>query len=274
MEIQFLVLLFIIGGVAGSLYATTKIPAPLFVIPVTLLFFPAVGFTQTGALLPIIATAITSFIPLLLMQWVGDMKAQQVDSQALIALSPGASMGGVIGAQIVSFMTPLLFKFSLSFVVLTLMISVFLNSKQLDKSAIKKPLMNLNNHYLRIPIGLFIGIVSVVAGGTGKSLGSAMLTGTPVNERHRDSTAVGLALFVSIAAMVGFSFPAKPFDYSYHDGFIGAIQLLSCLILAVSQLFFYLLCRNKGNSLDKMVLTIGLLLFIVIAVSRVWFMPL
>jgi len=272
--ISFLLFLCVTGAVAGALYAMTKIPAPLFVVSMILLFLPVFGFSQTEALLPVIATAITSFIPVLLLQWLEDMKAQKVDATALIALSPGAAMGGVIGAQIVSFMVPIFFQLTLSFIVLVLTATVLIRLPPFKSIVIKGLFSDLNTHYLRIPMGLLIGTISIMAGGPGKSLASATLTITSGKEPYKNGTSTGIALFVSIAAMVGFSVPAKAIHYDLIDGNIGAIQLTSCMVLAISQLAFYKVCKNRGNRLDQTVLTLGLLAFLIIAVSRVWFMAL
>lgn len=272
MELQLLILLFIIGGVAGALYATTQVSTPLFIVSAVLLFLPALGVELSGVLLPVIATSVVSFIPILLLEWVRDMKERKVDSVVLIALSPGAAIGGVIGAQLVSFMSPIYFKVALSILVLLLVYRDWLSARQRLQNTNNAYLGNLNSHALRMPIGLFIGVVSMMAGGAGKIMAETVLTKSSVDHEHRHSTAVGVALFVSIAAMVGFSFPAMPLSLPNTDGFIGGIQLLSCLVLAVSQMLFYLLCREKGNRLDRLVLTIGFVLFMLIAASRVWLM--
>ncbi|REG85687.1 TSUP family transporter [Marinomonas pollencensis] len=274
MELQLLILLFVAGGVAGALYTFTQIVAPLFVVCVVLLFLPALGYEYSGVLLPLIATSVVSFIPILLLQWIKDMKAATLDSSVLIALSPGAAMGGVIGAQVVSFMSPLFFKLALSLVAALLLYQVIMQRRSVSLTSKKAQLMNLNVRSLRIPVGLLIGVVSIMAGGVGKVLAETVLTKTSVIQAHRHATAAGVALFVSIAAMVGFSFPALPLSYPQADGFIGGIQWLCCLTLAISQMLFYLLCQGKGNSLDHSVIRIALLVFIAIALSRIWLMPL
>lgn len=270
MDIQFVVFLLICGAFSGALFATVKMGSALFIVPTVLLFMPVFQLPPPALIVPVIATAITSMAPMLLVDWLHDMKTQQIDSLSLIAFAPGAAMGGVIGAQIVSLMTLAAFELLLGLLVVMAMINVFLLYRPFDELSKWRCFSQLSQSAFRLPITLLIGCVSVMSASSGKLFYSVMLQMHIIKKEQVSGVSTGLALFVVVAAMVGFSFPAKTFALSGTHYFIGAVHLPTCLVLAISQLAAYLLCRNKGNTLDKGVVHVSAVLFLVIAALRIW----
>lgn len=270
MDIQFVVFLIVCGAFSGALFATVKMGSALFIVPTVLIFMPVFQLPPPALIVPVIATAITSMVPILLADWLHDMKTQQVDSSSLIAFAPGAAMGGVIGAQIVSLMTFGTFGLLFGLLVVIAIINVFLLYRPFDVLSKWRCFSQLSQSAFRLPITLLIGCVSVMSASSGKLFYTVMLQMHTVKKQQMSGVSTGLALFVVVAAMVGFSFPAKEFALSGTHYFIGAVHLPTCFVLATSQLATYLLCRNKGNALDKGVVQISAVIFLVIAALRIW----
>lgn len=267
-DIQFLLFLMICGALSGALYATTKLGSALFVVPTVLLFMPVFHLSAHELLLPVIATAITAMIPMLLLDWVDQMKAQKVDSKYLIAFAPGAAMGGVIGAQIVSLMPFSIFPFFLIFLSLAVVLNVYWHYRPLAETSKWRIFQQLQRGVLKLPVALFLSCISVLSASTGKPLFGSLLSLGVIKQENLEPTTTGLALFAAIAAMVGFAFPAESFIYSGSMGFVGAIHLLSCLILTLSQFVTFCLCRNKGSRLDIAVVYVAAIAFLLLATFR------
>ncbi|SBS37927.1 Sulfite exporter TauE/SafE [Marinomonas spartinae] len=270
MDIQFIIFLLICGAFSGALFATVKIGSALFIVPTALLFMPVFQLPPSALIVPVIATAITSMVPILLVDWLHYMKTQQIDTHSLIAFAPGAAMGGVIGAQVVSLMTFGTFGLLFGLLVVMAVINVLLLYRPFAESSKWRCFAQLSQSAFRLPITLLIGCVSVMSASSGKLFYTVMLQMHTIKKEQVSGVSTGLALFVVVAAMVGFSFPAKAFALSGTHYFIGAVHLPTCMVLAISQLATYLLCRNKGNNLDKGVVHISAVIFLVIAVLRIW----
>lgn len=268
MDIQFLLFLMICGALSGALYATTKLGSALFVVPTALLFMPVFHLPENELVLPVIATAMTAMIPMLLLDWVDQMKAQKVDSKYLIAFAPGAAMGGVIGAQIVSLMPFTIFPFFLTLLSITVVLNVYWHYRPLAEDSKWRICQQLQGGVLKLPVALLLSCMSVLSACTGKPFFGVLLSLGLIKQENLEPTTTGLALFVAIAAMVGFAFPAESFVDSESMGFVGAIHLLSCLILMLSQLVTFYLCRNKGSRLDIAVVSVGAIVFLLLATFR------
>lgn len=272
MEIQLAILLLGVGSLGGALYATTRISGTLLTIPTILMFMPVLGFQPSLLLVSVIATCVCSFVPVLLLEWLQDMKQQKVEFALLTSLAPGAAMGGVIGAQVVSFMGGLFFKLALSMVFLVLLFNLIHERLVTKNQGAMTDLNNPNRSLLRMPIGLFVGMISIMAGGTGRALSELWISTFQLTASKISSTAAGIAFFVSVSSLVGFVFPAKELGFMGQEFFVGSIQVVAFLLLAVTQIVFFWLCRNKGNHLDRSVLKFGFAAFMAVCLFRLWFM--
>ena len=261
---EMMLLLFFIGITTGSITALISIAPTLIAIPALFFFLPIFGYSLNELMLPAIATCITAFIPMHLYAWINAMKKGDVDSQHLIRFSPGITMGGVIGAQSLSLISFDVFKICFSVLVVLTILGMTFHSF-LAKS---KTITITKNAAL--PIGLLIGVSSVMSGHCGSVLAYGLEKINTTSKNLRAGTISGFAVFTSIAALIGFIFPAKAFKSIELSGFAGAIHVPSMFILGMTHFVFYLLCRGRANTLDKKVLSIGFIIFLACSLIRLW----
>ncbi|MCW4631827.1 MULTISPECIES: sulfite exporter TauE/SafE family protein [Marinomonas] len=262
--IELIFLLIFIGAATGATFASIHVSPALIAVPTIGFFLPVFGLSFSQYMLPIVATCITAFIPTHLYSWVQAMKRQDVDSQSLIYLAPGMAMGAVIGAQLLSIINLLTFKITFSLIALIAVINVVYELRQRQTPIL---FMNILG---RLPTGLFIGVLSLLSGNGGGVLARSLLKQKNITSKNQQGTIDGLVVFASIAGMVGFIYPAQALNSIGESGFAGAIHLPSLLVLACSHGFFYWLCRHQSNRLDKNVLLISFIIFIVCSAIRIW----
>ena len=174
-------------------------------------------------------------------------------------------MGSVIGAQLLSIIGFFAFKIVFSLICLIAVVNIVFRPQFERMNAMKIGKLG------HLPIGLVVGVLSLLSGNCGRVLGNMLCTLKKIEKKQYQGTSDGFVVFASIAAMVGFIYPAQTFDHIGLSGFAGAVHLPSMIILSCSHLFFYWLCRNKGNELDKYVLSISFVVFIAFSVIRLWF---
>ncbi|TYL47848.1 sulfite exporter TauE/SafE family protein [Marinomonas sp. IMCC 4694] len=264
LNIDILLLLLLVGAATGSTIALIRVSPTFIAIPALYLFFPVFGYSFEDHVLPIVATCITAFIPIQLYIWINAMKANAVDSTSLIHFAPGIAMGGVIGAQLLSIISVLVFKVAFSVVVLFALFALLFPIKADSKNN------NTQKRFIDLPLGLLVGIVSLLSGNNGQDLSYMLSRLKKVSVGLIDGTTAGFVVFSSIAAMIGFIFPAKPFNDLGLSGFAGAIHLPSLGVLALAHTVFYWLCRHRGNALDKKVLAVSVMIFLACSVVRIW----
>ena len=174
-------------------------------------------------------------------------------------------MGSVIGAQLLSLSSLFVFKIAFSLISVIAVTNIVFRPQLERMNGIKIGKLG------HLPIGLTVGALSLLSGNCGRVLGDMLCTLKEVEQKQHQGTSDGFVVFASIAAMVGFIYPAQMFDHIGLSGFAGAVHLPSTVILSCSHLFFYWLCSNRGNELDKNVLSISFVIFIVFSVTRLWF---
>lgn len=267
--IELILLLLFIGSATGATFSVIHLSPALIAIPAVYFFLPVFDLSFQNLMLPIMATCITAFMPTHLYAWIQAMRRNKVDSQNLINFAPGIAMGGVIGAQLLSLVSVLVFKIAFTVMALIALANMVLQRQQVKKTIvfIEKPFIEKIG---RLPTGLFIGTLSVLSGNGGGVLTRSLCMLKKIDTNYQQGTSDGLVVFASIAAMVGFMFPAKSIDSINVSGFAGAVHLPSMLILACSHWFFYRLCLNRGNSLDKKVLWVSLVVFMACSLVRLW----
>ncbi|ETX11652.1 hypothetical protein MUS1_09295 [Marinomonas ushuaiensis DSM 15871] len=264
MPIELILLLLFIGAGTGSVSAIIKTSPVLVAIPALYFFLPVYDLSLDSVILPVIATCLTAFIPTYLYTWIKSMKGGLVDFQRLINFTPGVVMGAVIGAQILSLINPNVFKVAFTIISIAGIFNIILSAKI---EAVKS--VNIGK-FARLPIGLLVGVASLISGNCGRVLAGYLFAINKTSLIHRQGTIDGVVVFVSIAAMVGFIYPAQTFNDLGLTAFAGAIHLPSVLVLAVSHFFFFWFCENRGNELDKKVLSISFMCFLAFALIRLW----
>jgi uncharacterized protein len=262
--VELILLLLFIGAATGSISAVINIAPALIAIPTLYFFLPVFDLSFQNLMLPTIATCIAAFVPAHLYAWIQSMQRGEVDSQNLIRFAPGIAMGGVIGAQVLSLIGLWGFKIAFSFIAAIAIANILFHSRLETSFAL------FTRKRIHLPIGLMIGTISLLSGNCGGVLAKSLCILKKIHPQYRQGTTDGLVVFASIAAIVGFVYPAKGFDEDGVLGFAGAIHLPSALILGCSHLFFYQLCRHKGNALDKRVLSISCVIFMACSVLRLW----
>lgn len=253
-----------IGAATGSITSIIRVAPTLIALPTLYFFLPVFDLSFEESVLPIVATCICAFIPIHLYTWIQSMKVGQVDSKNLILFAPGIAMGGVIGAQALSLTNFLTFKVAFSVIAILAIINILLKPKALKVSTLQL------NKYAYMPTGILIGTVSLLSGNCGRTLSESLCMLTQTDPQKNQGTISGLVVFASIAALVGFVYPAQTFNSMGLSGFAGAVNLPLMAILSISNFVFYWLCRNRGNTLDKRVLSISVMIFILCSTIRFW----
>ncbi|NLQ16385.1 sulfite exporter TauE/SafE family protein [Marinomonas sp. M1K-6] len=257
-------LLIFMGAATGAISSMIYVAPALIAIPALYFFLPVFDLSFQALMLPAVATCIVAFIPAHLYTWVKAMQQGEVDSQSLINFAPGIAMGGVIGAQLLSLINMVVFNLAFSFIAAVAVIHILFQAKIESRRAIAIPKL------AHLPVGLLVGTLSLLSANCGSVLAKGLCTLNKTKAGQRQGTVDGLVVFASIAAMVGFIYPAKNVDNMGLGGFAGAVHLPSACILAASHLFFYWLCRQRGNALDKRVLSISFVVYAVLSLLRLW----
>ncbi|MEO9274256.1 sulfite exporter TauE/SafE family protein [Marinomonas sp. 5E14-1] len=264
MMLEWCLLLVLIGSGAGAVSSLIRCAPALIALPSFYFFLPLFDVSFAEVMLPVIATCLVAFIPAHLHAWIRSMQKGLVDFQHMINYAPGFAMGGIIGAQLLSLINFATFNiFFLLIAIIAILLMIFtLRSPQI---APRK-----TNRVAYIPVGLGLGVVSLLAGNCGRVMGQLLHVNSNNPEKNADGTILGFAIFTSIAAMVGFIYPAQPFDQFGLSGFVGAIHLPSLAVLAINYWFFYWLCYKRENNLDRVILYISAIVFLVCSLVRMW----
>ena len=264
MEVEWFFLLFLIGAAAGAIGALIRISSVLVALPAFYFFLPLFDVSFEELMLPVIATCLIAFLPTHLYVWIRSMKNGSVDFQHLINYAPGLAMGGIIGAQLLSLISFSIFNLFFSIIaIVAILQTIFV----LRSVSIIKISMNKLSY---MPLGLGLGVLSLLAGSCGRIVGDALQAVNRIESSKKEGSIQGFVVFTSISAMVGFIYPAQPFNTLDMSGFVGAVHFPSLLVLAISYWGFYWLCQNKGNDLDQMVLRISFILFLICSLFRMW----
>jgi uncharacterized membrane protein YfcA len=270
MPSELIFLLILVGAGTGTISTIMKVSPALIAIPAFYFFLPVFNLSFSDVVLPVVSTCLIAFLPAHLYSWIQSMKNGEVDFERLISFAPGIVMGGIIGAQLLSLMSFSLFKVTFSLIALISILNIILALK-----LISVPVISLKK-WSFLPIGLLIGSISLLSGSSGRVLGESLLMTSNTELKKREGTINGLVVFASIAAMVGFIYPAQAFNYSTllrldSLTFAGSMHLPSLIVLALSHGFFCFLCCNRANNtLDNTVLSVSYIVFIFCTLVRLW----
>lgn len=262
--LELIILFAAIGSVTGPMASMIFISPALLAIPILYFFLSFFGLSFESWFLAAVATSMVGFLPTHLYAWIMGMKNSTVHTQVLIGHTTGMAMGAVIGAQLLSLMSAWLFKLFFTLMALLAIAAVILG-------LLKKTIPSIFHRRVgTMPTGLLIGTASLISGNGGGVLGYYFCHFKQLPYRLHQGTTEGFAVFISIAAMVGFLFPAKPFDTMKLEHFAGAVYLPGAAALALSHFLFYWLCRKRGNELDKQVLLMSFAAFLTASLIRMW----
>ncbi|MCV2402775.1 sulfite exporter TauE/SafE family protein [Marinomonas sp. C2222] len=264
MTIELTLFLMLIGIVAGVLSKAVNFSPAFIAISAAYFFLPIFNTSLEHALLSVVATSIFSFLPMHIYTWLESMRSKSIDFPMLVQFSPGIALGAIIGAQVLSFMNPIVFKVCFSLLVIIYTYNALLSSNLITHKVRK------TSKGFSLLVGMLVGGVSLLAGSCGRVLGDSLFSFLSKDLNNKEATVRGFVVFTSIAALIGFAFPAQGFDTHNLFGFTGAVHLPSALIMGLSFSVAYLLCRRQINDLDKNVLIISCVLFLVFTVFRLW----
>ncbi len=270
MPSELIFLLILVGAGTGTISTLIKISPALIAIPAFFFFLPLFNLPLNDVVLPVVSTCLIAFIPAHLYLWIQSMKRGEVDFQRLVNFAPGVVMGGIIGAQLLSLISFSLFKVTFSLIALVSILNIVMTLK-----FISVPVISIKK-WMCLPIGLLVGTISLLSGSGGRTLSESLLITCNTELKKKEGTVNGLIVFASIAAMVGFIYPAQAFDYSILSKlnsltFAGSMHLPSLMILALSHGLFCWLCRNRANNtLDNTVLSVSYVTFIFCTLIRLW----
>ncbi|MDB4837070.1 sulfite exporter TauE/SafE family protein [Marinomonas sp.] len=260
MTIELIFLLILIGAGTGAVSSVVAFPPSFIAISAAYFFLPF-----DNVFLPVIATCLMAFLPVHLYAWVKLMKRHKVDFPLLIQFSPGIALGAIIGAQVLSFMEPVVFKVCFTALALSFIYNLGVSSNLISfhKRTLPKA--------MSLPVGMGVGSISLLAGNCGRVLGEFIYNISNKDTERKEGTVLGFIIFSSIAALIGFIFPAQDVETYSLYGFAGAIHLPSLMVIGGTHSLFYYLFHERGNELDNNVLLICCLLFTLCTLFRLWF---
>lgn len=265
MPVEFAVFLLLIGLACGLVSAQIKVSPALTCLTSLYFFLPVIGIPVENVISVVIATIIVACLPTHLYYWLKAMKAGEVEYALLLKYAPGFAMGGVIGAQLVSFVS---IQVILVFLTFTLVLNIFVNLVQWQYFK----LQSLPNFPL--PIGMFAGGISVLGGNDGHIVSRLLNHLHHRNLENSEGTLHGMSLFLSFAALIGFVFPAVPPSLpsmtSLGSGLIGSIYLPAATTLAVGLFLGTLLSRWQVSQYEHKILLVCFNLYLIVCLFRIW----
>ncbi|KZN13181.1 TSUP family transporter [Marinomonas sp. TW1] len=262
MPIEFAVFLILIGLACGLVSTQIRVSPALTCLTSLYFFLPAIGLSIENVVSIVIATTIVACLPTHLYQWLKAMRVGQVEYVLLFKYAPGFAMGGVIGAQLVSFAG---IQVILAFLSFTLLLSIFVST--MPWRHVK--LQSIPNFPL--PIGLLAGGISLLGGNDGHIVSRLLERLHHRSVENGDGTLHGMSLFLSFAALIGFVFPATPPPMtSLEAGLVGAIYLPAALILGAGVFLGTLLSRWQVSHYEHKILVICFNLYLIVCLFRIW----
>jgi len=215
-NIEFLVMLVLLGGIVGIMAGLLGIGGGLIVVPALLLLLPLAGIDPTICMQIALATSLASIIVTSGSSAFNHFKLGNVDIYVVKWLMPGVVVGGFLGANIAEWIPSEYLPKVFGFIVLGLAIQMLFSIKGHSMKMMPGSLVTM-------VVGTVIGMVSSLAGIGGGSLSVPFLNRHGVEMRKAIGSSSVCGCFIAIAGMIGFilhgykaqSLPSYSIGYVY-----------------------------------------------------------
>lgn len=222
MNIEFLILLLMLGGVVGIMAGLLGIGGGLIVVPALILLFPMASIDPEISMQLALATSLASIIVTSGSSAFNHFKLGNVDVFVVKWLMPGVVVGGFLGANVADWIPSQYLPKVFGVIVLLLSIQMLLSIKG-------KMSRTMPGSGATMAIGTGIGMVSSLAGIGGGSLSVPFLNRHGVEMRRAVGSSSVCGCFIALSGMVGFilngykadALPDYSIGYVYLPALIG-----------------------------------------------------
>ncbi len=217
------ILMLIIGAIAGILAGLLGVGGGVVLVPAFFYTFTALGFDGPGVMQVCLATSLATIIVTSIRSTQSHHKKGAVDWDILRSMAPGIVLGAIVGVFVAAQLSSLTLQ--IIFGVLGACIGAYFIFGRADwtlKTELPGP-------RLRTAWGGFMGILSVLLGIGGGSLGVPFMTLHGVAIHRAVATAAGFGLAIALPSVVAWFFvtvdgPTPPFT-------IGAVNIPAFAII-------------------------------------------
>ncbi len=197
MNIEFLAMLVLLGGIVGIMAGLLGIGGGLIVVPALLFLLPLAGIDPAISMQIALATSLASIIVTSGSSAFNHFKLGNVDIHVVKWLMPGVIVGGFFGANIAEWLPTEYLPKVFGFIVLGLAIQMLFSIK-------RQSTKTMPGNLATISIGTGIGMVSSLAGIGGGSLSVPFLNRHGVEMRKAVGSSSVCGCFIAMAGMIGF----------------------------------------------------------------------
>ncbi|NOH64141.1 TSUP family transporter [Vibrio sp. RE88] len=216
MNIEFLVLLLLLGGIVGVMAGLLGIGGGLIVVPALLFLLPMAGIDPAISMQIALATSLASIIVTSGSSALNHFKLGNVDMYVVKWLMPGVVVGGFLGANVAEWIPSQYLPKVFGVIVLCLAVQMLFSIK-------RKSQKSMPGNGATVAIGTGIGMVSSLAGIGGGSLSVPFLNRHGIEMRKAVGSSSVCGCFIAISGMIGFilhgyqaqSLPAYSLGYVY-----------------------------------------------------------
>lgn len=222
MNIEFLLLLLLLGSVVGIMAGLLGIGGGLIVVPALMFLLPMAGIEPSIAMQIALATSLASIIVTSGSSAYNHFKLGNVDMFVVKWLMPGVVIGGFLGANVAEWIPSQYLPKVFGVIVLCLAVQMLFSIR--GKSQRQMP-----GSGATMSIGTGIGMISSLAGIGGGSLSVPFLNRHGIEMRKAVGSSSVCGCFIALSGMLGFIFhgykaealPAYSLGYVYLPALIG-----------------------------------------------------
>ncbi|UUM30138.1 sulfite exporter TauE/SafE family protein [Vibrio japonicus] len=197
MNIEFLILLLMLGGVVGIMAGLLGIGGGLIVVPALVLLLPMASVDPEISMQLALATSLASIIVTSGSSALNHFKLGNVDVFVVKWLMPGVVIGGFLGANVADWIPSQYLPKVFGVIVLLLAIQMLLSIKSKTERA-------MPGSGATMAIGTGIGMVSSLAGIGGGSLSVPFLSRHGIEMRRAVGSSSVCGCFIALSGMIGF----------------------------------------------------------------------
>lgn len=229
MNIEFLLLLLVLGSIVGVLAGLLGIGGGLVIVPALMFLLPMAGISPDIIMNIALATSLASIIVASGSSALNHLKLGNVDMYAVKWLIPGVVIGGLLGTNVVELVPSQYLPQIFGVIMLMLAMQMLLSLKAKAQRAMPSPLKTIG-------CGAGIGIISSFAGIGGGSLSVPFLNRHGVEMRRAVGSSSVCGCVIALAGAAGFIFHgvnnANLPEYS-----LGYIYLPALVAISITSMF-------------------------------------
>lgn len=252
------------GCVSGFLAGLLGVGGGIVVVPVLYMLFPALGVDEAVRMHVAVATSLAAIIPTAYTSARSHHKKGGLDPALLRSIGPAVFAGVLLGSLIGGKASGQVLVFV--FAVIAALVSLYMAFKR-DSWIVAEGLPA--SALIRLPIGLFIGVFSVLMGIGGGTLSVPMfsLFGVPIRRAVGTASAIGLIIGIPGAisfALAGLGQPNLP-PFS-----LGYVNLVGLALIVPATILMAPVGVRVAHSIDPVLLRRSFAVFLCLTSIRMF----